>query len=302
MKNLDGKAPGPPRTMRPAHVDWPPLLDELATPPSRLWVTGDPAVLTRPAVAVVGTRRATPRGLAVARGLGRALALRGWNVVSGLAVGVDAAAHLGALEAGGTTVAVMATGWDRTYPRQHGGLRRQVEERGCCLTEFAPGEAPLRHHFLQRNRLIAGLCRGVVVVEAPPRSGALNTAQHAADTGREVFAVPGPVDSEASRGCHRLLRDGAQLLEGPDDVDRVLSRWLRPGCATALPPGRDPDAGTAARWILDRLDLEGVPRDVLRRRWSGTEPVWCAGLLELEMAGLIRRLPGGRLARTIWRC
>lgn len=286
--------------IRPTHRDWPVLLNELPTPPSRLWITGDPTVLTRPAVAVVGTRRATPRGLAVSRGLGRALALRGWCVVSGLALGVDAAAHVGALEAGGSTVAVMATGWDRTYPREHAGLRQRIEGAGCCVTEFEAGHAPRRHHFPRRNRIIAGLCRGVVVVEAPGRSGALNTAQHAADTGREVFAVPGPVDLESYRGCHRLLREGAQLLEGPADIDRVLGRLPAVESMELADPDQVPDPGSAARWILDRVDLEGMSRDRLRGRWPGTEDMWCAGLLELEMGGLIRRLPGGRLARTLW--
>ena len=286
--------------MRRGHRDWPLLLEEINTPPPRLWITGDVSALARPAVAIVGTRRATARGLALARGLGRALALRGWCVVSGLAAGVDAAAHLGAVEVGGPTVAVMATGWDRTYPRENAGLRRRIEAVGCCVTEFEAGFAPCRNHFPRRNRIIAGLSRGVVVVEAPWRSGAINTAQHAADTGREVFAVPGPVERGHYRGCHRLLRDGAQLLEGPEDVDRVLGALAPAALAEQTSPDREPDAGSAARWILDRIDLDGVPRDTLHQSWPGTEDMWCAGLMELEMGGLIRRLPGGRLARTIW--
>ena len=291
-----------PRKMQPGDPHWPPLLEVIADPPERLWITGDPAALIGPAIAIVGTRRATARGLALARGLGRALATRGWCVVSGLAHGVDAAAHRGALEAGGRTVAVMATGADRTYPRDHLRLRRDIEKTGACLTEFAAGDPPRRAHFPQRNRLIAGLCRGVIVVEAPWRSGALNTAHHAADAGREVFAVPGPVDLESSRGCHRLLREGAQLLEEALDVDRVLGLPAAPaGGERGTSTPAEPASGSAARWILDRLDLEGVARDRLRGRWPGTEEVWCAGLLDLELAGLIRRLPGGRLARTIWR-
>jgi DNA processing protein len=142
----------------------------------------------------------------------------------------------------------------------------------------------------------------VVVIEAPRRSGALNTARHALDAGREVFAVPGPVDGDTWRGSHHLLREGAQLLESAEDVDRVLgppgSVGPAPGQATGRP---EPPPGSAAGWILDRLDLDGTGRDALRARWPGSEEVWCRGLLDLELAGLIRRLPGGRLARTIWR-
>jgi len=295
----------PPRPDTPAAVltprdpGWPRLLDQLADPPDRLHVTGRADALARPCLALVGTRRATPRGLAVARTLAAHLAARGWTVVSGLALGIDGAAHRGALDAGGPTVAVMATGPDETYPRAHRGLRREIETGGCSVTECGPGTAPRKFAFPRRNRLIAGLCLGVVVVEAPERSGALVTAQLAADGDREVFAVPGPVDLETSRGCHRLLREGAHLLEDARDVDRVLGLPEAPGAAPGGPP--QPAPGSAARWIFDRVDLEGTPRDLLRARWPGTEAAWAEGLLALELAGLIRRLPAGRLARTIWR-
>ena len=279
---------------------WPPLLEQLHAPPAHLHVTGRAEVLRGPCVAIVGTRRATARGLAVARTLGAQLAARGWTVVSGLALGIDGAAHRGALDAGGTTAAVMATGPDATYPRAHRRLRQAIEAAGCSLTECDPGTPPLRFAFPRRNRLIAGLCRGVVVVEAPLRSGALLTAQLALDNDREVFAVPGPVDLETSRGCHHLLREGAHLLEDAADVDRVLGRPA-PARADDRAGTPTPAPQTAARWILDRVDLEGTSRDALRSRWPGTEAAWSEGLLALEMAGLIRRLPAGRLARTIWR-
>lgn len=288
--------------MRPGDADWPTALENITDPPSLIWVTGDPAILSLPSIGIVGTRRATARGLALARGLAHALATRGWCVVSGLARGIDSAAHRGALEAGGRTVAVMASGIDRTYPREHLRLRRDIETAGACLTEFDTGDPPRRSHFPQRNRLIAGLCMGVIVVEAPWRSGALNTAHHAVDGGREVFAMPGPVDLATSKGCHRLLREGALLLEDARDVDEVLGLpETGPPTGGAVDTIAEPGAGSAARWILDRLDLEGISRDELHGRWPGTEEVWCGGLLDLELAGLIRRLPGGRLARTIWR-
>jgi DNA processing protein len=260
---------------------------------------GDRGALNRPAVAIVGTRAASPRGVAVARRLAADLARAGWIVVSGLARGIDAAAHEGALDADGATVAIMATGVDRTYPAGHAALRRRIEGRGCVVTEAPDGTAPLPFLFPRRNRLVSGLARGVVVVEAPLRSGAMSTAYHGLDQGREVFAVPGPVDADACRGCHHLLRQGAHLAERAADVLEVLGH--PPGAASGeAPVAALPVAGSAARWIWDRLDLTGLRLSELRARWTGTEEVWHEGLLALEMAGLIARLPGGGIARKIW--
>jgi DNA processing protein len=196
----------------------------------------------------------------------------------------------------------MATGIDITYPARHRRLRRRMERSGCVVTEMAAGVGPRRFTFPRRNRLIAALAAGVVVVEAPRRSGAMLTAYLALDLGREVFAVPGPVDRDRSRGCHHLLRMGATLVEELADITRELGAPEDEGALGAsgreLPPR--PAPGSAARWIWDRLDLDGVSRDELRRRWNGTAAAWSEGLLALELAGLIRRLPGGRLARTIW--
>jgi len=271
--------------------------------PASVLVTGEPAVLARPCVAVVGTRRATPRGLAVARGLARDLAERGWVVASGLALGIDGEAHRGALAAGAPTVAVMATGPERTYPVEHGDLRRRIETGGgCAVTEGEPDAAVGRWLFPRRNRLIAALARAVVVVEAPVHSGALTTAQLALDLGREVMAVPGPVDRPESRGCHELIRAGATLVWHADQVEEILGP-ADPAQARAGANGGPPlpAAGSAARWIYDRLDLEGTDHGTLASAWPGTRDIWVEGLLALEMTGLIRRLPGGRLARTIWR-
>jgi len=287
--------------LTPEHPHWPPLWKQIKDPPEAVNVQGQGGCLGLPALAIVGTRRATLRGTAFARSLAAALAVRGWCVVSGLALGIDAAAHRGALEAGGATVAVMGTGLGRIYPAVHADLRRQIEGRGCVLTEFSADVGPRRYNFPRRNRLIAGMVRGVVVVEAPARSGALLTAQMALDYDREVFAVPGPVDQETSRGSHHLLREGAHLVENAEDVVQVLG-CPGPEDSLQIPSGVcGPTPGSAARWILDRLDFDGVPRDRLRSRFQGNEEMWCEGLLALEMAGLIRRLPGGKLARTIWR-
>lgn len=282
-------------------ADWPAGWQDLTDPPRRVYVGGDPAALGGPAVAVVGTRRATARGLAVAHKLAYDLAGCGWVVVSGLALGIDGSAHRGVLAAKGRTVAVMATGPDRTYPNAHRRLRRRIERSGCTVTEYPPGSGPTRYRFPQRNRLIAALARAVIVVEAPARSGALGTAEHAADLGREVFAVPGAVDQDQSRGVHHLLREGAHLLESVADVTAVLGYPGAPPPEGIAAAATDlPLAGSAARWIFDRLDLDGVAYDALRLRWPGDDQSWCEGLLALEAAQLIRRLPGGRLARSIW--
>lgn len=292
-----------PVQLSPGHPDWPALWEQMTDPPDQVQVTGQTGALQGSLLALVGTRRATLRGLAFARALASALAVRGWTIVSGLARGIDAAAHQGALDVGGPTVAVMATGPDRTYPHEHRLLRQEIEVAGCCLTEFPEGTAPRRFHFPRRNRLIASLCQGVVVVEAPSRSGALSTAYLALDYNREVFAVPGPVDLETSRGCHRLLKEGAHLVTSAEDIHAVLkppALQVSPGNETSGVTTAIPDRGTAARWIFDRLDFEGVSREQLRGRWAGSEQAWMEALLALELAGLIQRLPGGGLARKIW--
>jgi DNA processing protein len=288
----------------PSDSRWPRMWDQVNDPPLQVHVRGQADILNRPVIAVVGTRRATNRGLAVARALGAELAAHGWVVASGLALGIDGEAHRGVLDVQGRTVGVLATGIDLLYPAAHRRLRTRLETRGCTLTEFDRGTPPLKFHFPRRNRLIAGLAQGVIVIEAPRKSGAMLTAMLALDYNREVFAVPGPVDLETSRGCHHLLREGAHLMESVEDVHRVLGRPADsaapdPDLVPRLFPG-EAAPGSAACWIMDRLDLEGVSRDRLRERWPGTEAAWQEGFLALELAGLIRRLPGGRVARRLW--
>lgn len=297
-------APPSARWLRADDPDWPPLWRVLDLPPPTVHACGVTAALARPCLGIVGTRRASPRGLVVAHDLARRLAAAGWVIASGLARGIDAAAHKGALDAGGLTVAVMATGNDGCYPWAHRGLLAQVRAQGCSITQFAPGTPPLKHHFLQRNELLAGMVLGVIVVEAPGHSGALDTARRALNAGREVFAVPGPVDVESSRGCHQLLREGACLVEKAEDVLEVLGTPDQAALlaadvafAAAAPPLPD---HAAARWLWGRLDLGGARRDDLRRQWPGDERGFIEGLTALELAGLIRRLPGGLLARRLW--
>lgn len=223
---------------------YPPRLAVLPDPPFVLWVRGRADLLCRPAVAIVGTRRASPASLALARSLARDLASRGLVVVSGLARGIDAAAHEGALEAGtggaGSTVAIVGCGADIVYPREHAELHERIGRGGAIASEFPPGTPARRFHFPIRNRLVSGLAIGVVVIEAPERSGALITAACALDQGREVMVVPGPARSERFRGSHALIRDGAALVEEAADVLAVLG-WrtgeMQGGARTAGPAG-----------------------------------------------------------------
>ncbi len=208
--------------LRAGDAGWPSQLADLEDhAPARLWVGGDGdlRLLALRSIAIVGSRNASAYGLGVADRWAADLAAAGWTVVSGAAFGIDAAAHRGALTAGGATVAVMAGGVDVAVPAAHARLLRQIGDQGLVVSEHAPGVAARRYSFLERNRLIAALTRATLIVEAAPRSGALNTADWAAALGREVLAVPGPVHSATSRGCHRLIRDGgATLVQDPDEV------------------------------------------------------------------------------------
>ena len=202
---------------------YPPLLLATADPPLLLYVQGDPAWLAKPAIAIVGSRSATAQGLDSARAFGRALGEQGWVVVSGLAQGIDGAAHEGALQAPGAgTVAVVGTGLDRVYPPAHRDLARRIAAQGALVSEFAPGVQALPEHFPLRNRIIAGLCQGTLVVEAALRSGSLITARMALEAGREVFAVPGSIHAPQSRGCHALIKQGAKLVETASDITEEL--------------------------------------------------------------------------------
>lgn len=203
--------------------DYPPLLRRSPAPPLALFVAGEPARLWHPAVAVIGSRSPTPGGRDNAAGFARAFAVSGLAVTSGMAAGIDTAAHLATLEAGGLTVAVLGTGPDVPYPRSNTRLLARIAEHGAVVSEHLPGTGPLRQHFPSRNRILAGLSLATVVIEAAHRSGALITARLAADAGREVFALPGSIHNPLSRGCHRLIRDGASLVESAAEVIETLA-------------------------------------------------------------------------------
>lgn len=284
-------------------ADYPRLLLETADPPLLLYLQGDLRALVAPAVAVVGSRRATPQGLANARQFAHALADAGLVVVSGLALGIDAAAHLGALEAGGdgpVTVAVMGTGPDQVYPRRHQALAARIESRGLLMTELAPGAPPLAAHFPQRNRLIAGLARGTLVIEAALQSGSLITARLASEAGREVYALPGSIHAEQSRGCHALLRQGAMLVESAQEIADDLSPMLAgtPRLRSAAPAAAPTaEAIEPVDELLRALGAEVLDFEALTERTGLPASVLNARLLEHELDGRIARLPGGRYQR-----
>jgi DNA processing protein len=277
---------------------WPVGLEHLADPPSQLWVRGGLWPPPELAVAVVGARAATLTGLCVARDLGRELARGGVLVISGLARGIDAAAHRGALEAGGPTLAVLGCGVDVCYPRGHEGLLEQVCAAGAVISEDPPGTEPAAWRFPRRNRLIAALSVAVVVVEAGERSGALTTVRHATDLGRDVFAVPGSVLSPQSRGANRLIRDGAiPLLELADLITTVPELALR-GLRPAAPGPRALPDDPALRALLELVGSDPVHPDQLSEATGARASEIAVRLCALELGGWVHSLPGGRVSRA----
>lgn len=264
---------------------YPAALLTLPDPPLALWIRGAPGVLAGPCVALVGSRAARPAALEIARSMAASLAALGVVVVSGLARGVDAAAHAGALEAG-ATVAVLGTGIDLVYPARHEALATRIAATGALVSEFLPGTPPLAHHFPLRNRILSGLARAVVVVEASEQSGSLITARLAAEQGREVMVVPGDVRGGANRGGHALLRDGARLVETAADVLDELGWMPRAGAS--------PDRPTPPPLVALLLRDGGLPADALVEKTGRSAAEVLAELLDLELAGLVARDPGGR--------
>jgi DNA processing protein len=293
--------------VRPVPLDdpgYPAPLRTIHDPPHLLYMRGTYQPTDELAIALVGSRRCTPYGIRIAERLAGSLARVGLTVVSGLARGIDAAAHRGALKAGGRTLAVLANGLSEVYPPEHADLARDIAEAGAVVSEMAMGQGPLAGLFPQRNRLISGLSLGVVVVEAAPRSGSLSTAQHAIDQNREVFAIPGPVDSLASRGCHALIRDGARLVETVDDIlDELgpLIHEVRPSTSPDAPSIRHPAELTLTdleRSLLHSLDDHPKAVDELILLTSLPASQVMATLSILEMRRLIRRMPGNQFIRA----
>jgi DNA processing protein len=277
-----------------ADPEYPRALLATADPPVLLYVKGCAELLNRPAIAIVGSRNATRQGEATAEAFAETLSAAGLTVVSGLALGIDAAAHRGALNGRGATIAVIGTGADRIYPSRNESLARAIAERGALVSDFPLGTPPVAANFPRRNRLIAALARGCLVVEAAERSGSLITARLAAEAGLEVFAIPGSIHSPLAKGCHKLIKQGAKLVESAEDILEEL-RWE---AVVAAPPAPAPLPGDpeAAR-LLDVLGYHPCDLDTLAVRSGLTPERLLAMLLPLELDGYIAQLPGGRYQR-----
>lgn len=284
---------------------YPARLREIADPPPLLYVHGDPEVLAWPALAMVGTRHPTPAGRETAHAFARHLAGSGLVITSGLALGIDAAAHEGALAGGGLTLAVTGTGLDRVYPARHAGLAHRIGESGALVSELPIGTRPTREAFPRRNRILSGLSVGTLVVEAALRSGSLITARLALEQGRELFAIPGSIHNPVARGCHALIRQGAKLVETADDVLEELASVLGPFPGTEA-SGTQPDTADASPGVsadpdyarlLECMDWE--PRGIDELSSCSGLPVGdvASMLLRLEMEGTIHSVPGGLYQR-----
>ena len=270
---------------------YPSDLLQTADPPLLLYAQGTLSLLAAPKIAIVGSRNPTPQGLENARAFARNLSQAGLTIVSGLALGIDGAAHEGALQGAGSTIAVVGTGLDRVYPKGHHQLAHQISQQGLMLSEYPLGTPPLPSYFPQRNRIIAGLASATLVVEATLKSGSLITAKLAGDSGREVLAIPGSIHSPQSRGCHALIKQGAKLVETALDVLEELTPvtgLLR----TATSADSEESEPSTVHPLLELMGYDPVSLDSLSER-SGTSPATLsASLLELELSGHVARLPG----------
>lgn len=301
------------RLLRSTEADFPPQLETIPQPPVALFVAGDASLLLHPQVAIVGARSASVAGRNTARAFARHLALAGFVITSGLADGIDGVAHEAALDAGQPTVAVIGTGPDRVYPRKHRDLCARVVAQGVLVSEFPPGTAARADHFPRRNRIIAGLSMGTLVIEAGLQSGSLITARLAGEQGREVFAVPGSIHNPLARGCHRLIRDGARLVESASEVAETLVPAARAlGAELALRLERPPAEAPTGRvrpasggWrndlqyqrLMDVLGHDPIALDELSARTGQGAAELSSMLLILELEGCVEGLPGGRYQR-----
>lgn len=283
--------------------NYPDLLREINGPPPLLYLIGDAGLLTQPQLAIVGSRNPTPTGLGNAREFARSLTRMGLCVTSGLAIGIDGAAHTGALEAG-STIAVMGTGPDRIYPASHRELAHHIAERGLLVSEFPPGTQARAENFPRRNRLISGLSLGTLVIEAAVQSGSLITARLATEQGREVFAIPGSIHNPQARGCHALIRQGAKLVESAQDILEELGPLL----ASMIPVTCDPHSETETtrprftdpvyHRLIDAIGYDPATVDELITRTGLTADAVSSMLLVLELDGHVSSAPGGIYCRT----
>jgi DNA processing protein len=276
-----------------ADAAYPRQLLETADPPTILYVKGRIELLDTPAIAIVGSRNATAQGVANAEAFAATLSDAGFTIVSGLALGIDAAAHRGGLRGKSSTIAVIGTGIDRIYPARNKALAHEIAERGAIVSEFPLGTAALKENFPRRNRIISGLARGCLVVEAAERSGSLITARLAGEQGRDVFAIPGSIHSPLSKGCHQLIKQGAKLVDEVNDILDELGLRAPTANETVTVPPED----TEAAKLLDCLGYDPCDVDTLLIRSGLTAEKLYALLLQLELEGRIATLPGGRIQR-----
>lgn len=281
-------------------ANYPPLLLQLPDPPPLLYAQGQPDLLSEPQLAMVGSRNPSASGRQTATDFARHFGAAGLVITSGLALGIDAASHQGALDAGAGTVAVTGTGLDRVYPASHRDLAHAIADNGVLVSEFAIGTPPLAGNFPRRNRIISGLSLGTLIVEAAVRSGSLITARLALEQGREVFAVPGSIHNPLARGCHRLIREGAKLVETAADVIDELAP-LAAACSTDIetpsPADEAPGFGDDYRQLLDNMGFDEISIDQLVDN-SGLTPAEVSSmLLQLEMGGHVAANHGGRYIR-----
>ncbi len=285
------------------HQHYPALLREISDPPPLLFVHGNPASLNHYQLAIVGSRNPSVDGQTNAFDFARHLANQGLAITSGMALGIDAASHQGALSINGTTIAVAGTGLDRVYPARHRDLAHEIAEQGALVSEFLPGTPPLAENFPRRNRIISGMSLGTVVIEAALRSGSLITARLAGDQGREVFALPGSIHNPLSRGCHKLIRDGAKLVETATDIMEELGALIE--FQQQIPENDDGgDVGNLSeldadyRCLLENLGFEPTHVDTVIERSGLTPDAVSSMLLILELQGHVVPAPGGRYSRV----
>ena len=278
-----------------ADGDYPKSLLDIADPPLLLYVKGRAELLRAPSLAIVGSRNATAQGIRNAENFARAMSAAGLTIISGLALGIDAAAHRGGMDGASSTIAVIGTGADIVYPARNRELAHRIADNGCIVSEYPLGVPAISANFPRRNRIISGLAKGVLVIEAAAQSGSLITARMAAEQGREVFAIPGSIHSPLSKGCHQLIKQGAKLVESAQDILEELR--LQPAQAGALGGNIAPVADPAAQQVLDALGFDPVNADILCER-TGLDAAALSGLLlTLELDGLAERLADGNYRR-----
>ncbi|RZI43968.1 DNA-protecting protein DprA [Herbaspirillum sp. HC18] len=278
-----------------ADADYPRSLLDIADPPVMLHVKGRLDLLSRPSIAVVGSRNATAQGMLNAEQFSDVLSKAGLTIVSGLALGIDTAAHKGGLRGEGSTVAVIGTGADIVYPARNRGLAHQIAEAGCIVSEYPLGMPAIAANFPRRNRIISGLAQGVLVVEAAAQSGSLITARMAGDQGRDVFAIPGSIHSPLSKGCHLLIKQGAKLVESAQDVLEEIRHVKTSSIAPATTTRVEKRSGQSH--ILDAMGYDPVAPDLLAERCEMDIGALNAAMLTLELEGVVELLPGGMVRR-----